>query len=275
MCVNQTSCASPSDIVNSNERINPRSVTEEYNLPVCLMNQDASTVESSSTKKSSPGEKAVAYNYFANPFSWDTMDGKEEPDDYLHDPEMPIPVEKGSFRYYVVSRGFANLGVLILLCTALVMLFAGYPIIAVYKQRAEGKKGGFNLGGTNATGQVANFPGIRTGLIDPDTPRDAYEINSLNGDKKMELVFSDEFNTEGRSFYPGDDPYWEAVDLHYWVSCRSLVAFEMIETNHIASFRVRTTTSGTHPKQSPRVAVRLRLRLPRCPRTTSTSVAVS
>jgi len=34
----------------------------------------------------------------------------------------------------------------------------------------------------------------------------------------MQLVFSDEFNTDGRSFYPGDDPYWEAVDLHYWVS---------------------------------------------------------
>lgn len=32
----------------------------------------------------------------------------------------------------------------------------------------------------------------------------------------MELVFSDEFNLDGRSFYPGDDPYWEAADLHYW-----------------------------------------------------------
>ena len=31
-------------------------------------------------------------------------------------------------------------------------------------------------------------------------------------------MFSDEFNTEGRTFYPGDDPYWEAVDLHYWVT---------------------------------------------------------
>jgi beta-glucanase (GH16 family) len=30
------------------------------------------------------------------------------------------------------------------------------------------------------------------------------------------LVFSDEFNTDGRTFYAGDDPYWEAVDLHYW-----------------------------------------------------------
>lgn len=33
----------------------------------------------------------------------------------------------------------------------------------------------------------------------------------------MILVFSDEFNADGRTFYPGEDPYWEAEDLHYWV----------------------------------------------------------
>ncbi|KAH9833744.1 glycoside hydrolase family 16 protein [Rhodofomes roseus] len=32
----------------------------------------------------------------------------------------------------------------------------------------------------------------------------------------MTLVFSDEFNTPGRTFWPGDDPYWEAVNLWYW-----------------------------------------------------------
>lgn len=30
------------------------------------------------------------------------------------------------------------------------------------------------------------------------------------------LVFSDEFNQEGRTFFEGDDPYFTAVDLHYW-----------------------------------------------------------
>jgi len=30
--------------------------------------------------------------------------------------------------------------------------------------------------------------------------------------------FSDEFETDGRSFYPGDDPYFTAVDLWYGVT---------------------------------------------------------
>lgn len=55
------------------------------------------------------------------------------------------------------------------------------------------------------------------GLIDKDTPKDAYTYNSLQHEgEEWQLVFSDEFNEDGRTFYPGDDPYWEAVDLHYW-----------------------------------------------------------
>ena len=56
------------------------------------------------------------------------------------------------------------------------------------------------------------------GLIDNDTPKEAYTKPSWRDPSvEMQLVFSDEFNVDGRTFYPGDDPYWEAVDLHYWV----------------------------------------------------------
>jgi hypothetical protein len=58
-------------------------------------------------------------------------------------------------------------------------------------------------------------------LIDIDTPKDAYTKSSWNGGPDMELVFSDEFNVPGRTFWPGDDPYWEAADLHYWVGAVS------------------------------------------------------
>ena len=34
----------------------------------------------------------------------------------------------------------------------------------------------------------------------------------------LKLVFSDEFNQDGRTFYPGDDPFFTAVDLWYGVT---------------------------------------------------------
>ncbi|KAF9076117.1 glycoside hydrolase family 16 protein [Rhodocollybia butyracea] len=78
--------------------------------------------------------------------------------------------------------------------------------------------GGFNFGGTNSTGQIPTMVGNR-GLIDLETPKESYTYTSLrDGSSEMQLVFSDEFNTDGRSFYPGDDPYWEAVNLHYWAT---------------------------------------------------------
>ncbi len=58
--------------------------------------------------------------------------------------------------------------------------------------------------------------GIRNDLIDSDTPEEAKTRMGTDGQTKYNLVFSDEFNVDGRSFYPGDDPFWEAVDLHYW-----------------------------------------------------------
>jgi beta-glucanase (GH16 family) len=60
------------------------------------------------------------------------------------------------------------------------------------------------------------MPG-RWALIDADTPKDVYTLTPFTASgEDWRLVFSDEFNVDGRSFYPGDDPYWEAVDLHYW-----------------------------------------------------------
>lgn len=98
------------------------------------------------------------------------------------------------------------------------MLFIGYPVISHYRGVRESTNGGFNLGGINATGQIPQLTG-NFGLIDQDTPQAMHTKTSwADGKTEMRLVFSDEFNTDGRSFYPGDDPYWEAVDLHYWAT---------------------------------------------------------
>lgn len=73
------------------------------------------------------------------------------------------------------------------------------------------------------------------GLIDIHTPQSAYTTTSLTGDgTELDLVFSDEFNTAGRTFYPGDDPYWEAVDLHYWVSATRSHPLSGLLTRHVS-----------------------------------------
>lgn len=41
-------------------------------------------------------------------------------------------------------------------------------------------------------------------------------MQSFADGAEWQLVFSDEFNTDNRTFWPGDDPYWEAANLHYW-----------------------------------------------------------
>ncbi|KAG2734845.1 hypothetical protein G9P44_002851 [Scheffersomyces stipitis] len=56
---------------------------------------------------------------------------------------------------------------------------------------------------------------IRTSLIDLDTPKEAHTKNSFHDNEPWKLVFSDEFNVEGRTFHEGDDQFFTAVDLHY------------------------------------------------------------
>ncbi|KAI0660810.1 beta-glucan synthesis-associated [Cubamyces menziesii] len=162
------------------------------------------------------------YTLSPDPQKWGadlSPDYKEEDDD-LHTPEPP-PRHKGKWIEHdghVFSwRGITNLGALLILIAGILTLFAGYPIITAVTEKPLSKLGAFNLGGTNASGQVPEIPGHR-GLIDVDTPREAYTKTSWHTGETFELVFSDEFNVDGRTFYPGDDPYWEAVDLHYWAT---------------------------------------------------------
>lgn len=152
-----------------------------------------------------------------DPSSWggDLSPNFREPDDELHnpDPKRDRKSDKGGTIF--TSRGIANLGCLVILFGGMGMLFAGYPLISHFTKKEQTTFGGFNLGGTNATGQVPKIPG-NWGLVDLDTPKEAYtKVDYVTG-KTWELIFSDEFNVDGRTFYPGDDPYWEAVDLHYW-----------------------------------------------------------
>ena len=120
---------------------------------------------------------------------------------------------------------------------------AGYPLVSHFTATRLTTLGGYNLGGINSTGQIPEMSGnfarafsffLQAGgstsvhffiylVIDKDTPQEFYTQTSYSDGSELQLVFSDEFNTDGRTFYPGDDPYWEAVDLHYWYATISLV----------------------------------------------------
>lgn len=145
------------------------------------------------------------------PYLWDSKD--PDLDDPLHNPDPVRDAALDRSFTFLSARGWANASVLFLIVCGLITLFLGYPIITDATQK-KAPSTGFNLGGINGSGQIPNLQNFPS-LIDKDTPSNAMTRVGTDG-QNYQLVFSDEFNTDGRTFYPGDDPYWEAVDLHYW-----------------------------------------------------------
>lgn len=114
-------------------------------------------------------------------------------------------------------RGIANLSALILLVLSVLMLFLGYPLLSAYRTFTQSRARAQLLGQQpDAPIQTLNIDRLRNSLIDPDTPMEERNRTRFRDGKPMKLVFSDEFNVPGRSFYPGEDPFWQAEDLHYW-----------------------------------------------------------
>ena len=57
------------------------------------------------------------------------------------------------------------------------------------------------LQGINGSGQVPDITNSFA-LVDPDTPQSAYHHTSFESQAQWDLVFSDEFNRDNRTFYP-------------------------------------------------------------------------
>ncbi|KAL9001955.1 MAG: hypothetical protein Q9188_005099, partial [Gyalolechia gomerana] len=139
-----------------------------------------------------------------------------EKDDWLHNPD-PNEKEKRECDIFT-KRGFVNVGGLALITVGILALFIGYPILTFVQSYAPPEDPcKSNPECVNTGGKVPLLKNIRTGLIDKDTPKSAMTKKAPDG-KTLDLVFSDEFNTNGRTFYPGDDPYFTAVDLWYGVT---------------------------------------------------------
>ncbi|KAG7100303.1 hypothetical protein E1B28_002078 [Marasmius oreades] len=152
------------------------------------------------------------------PYEYDPVqDSLNDEEDLLHDPKY----SKEETRKVIKSsngltmRGLWNVGMLVVLVIAFLGLFLVYPVVDNYRQDVIRKNIADNIH-VNGTGQTPVLT-ITRELVDPDTPQDARTRTGFDG-QPYELVYSDEFTEEGRTFYPGDDPYLEAMDFWYGVT---------------------------------------------------------
>ncbi|KAL6308456.1 glycoside hydrolase family 16 protein [Sparassis latifolia] len=144
---------------------------------------------------------------------WDLRD--EDLDDPLHSPDPVRDAKMDRSCTPFSARGWLNVSAITVVILGLLTLFAGYPIITYYKNPTPVTPG-FNLGGINSSGQIPDLPNMPK-LIDKDTNEEFYTRTGSDG-TTYNLMFSDEFETAGRTFWPGDDPYWEAVNFNYWAT---------------------------------------------------------
>lgn len=115
-------------------------------------------------------------------------------------------------------RGFFNVGTIVFVLVAVLFVLIFYPILSYVRNKDlyQFMQQNAPVNSTEQTGQLGQVPSFPNfpQLVDQDTPTFAHTRMGFDGEP-YSLVFSDEFNQDGRTFYPGDDPYWEAVDLWY------------------------------------------------------------
>ncbi|CAM0135235.1 unnamed protein product [Umbelopsis sp. WA50703] len=147
-----------------------------------------------------------------SPYSTDLPQELDDPD---FDTSCPLDWKKPNI------RGWGNMLTLLVLLLSLLGVFIMLPLgLALSKEARDRQAAAEQKNGYNSTlpptTTIPTSPGGRS-IIDPDTPLAVRTRQSLYGET-WNIAFSDEFNQNGRTFYPGDDPFWEAVDLHYWLT---------------------------------------------------------
>ncbi|ERF76947.1 hypothetical protein EPUS_02659 [Endocarpon pusillum Z07020] len=138
-----------------------------------------------------------------------------EKDDYLHNPD-PSGKEDRDCDVFT-RRGMINVGGLAFITIGILVLFIGYPVLS-FVQNYTTKPDPCKINpDCIRVGKIPLLKNVRQTLIDPDTPKSAMRKKDHHGNT-WNLVFSDEFSKSGRTFFDGDDPYWEAMDIWYGVT---------------------------------------------------------
>lgn len=157
------------------------------------------------------------------PLYWD----EKELDDDMHMPMVDDDTKlKASLRDHFSRENIASALGLIFMIAGLLLIFIVLPVLSTtglniidYPDETPlDQMGGSGPAITWATiDPNRTWPllqNMRRGLIDPDTPTDAMTRTAIDG-SVYNLVFSDEFNAQNRTFYPGDDPYFFGFDGWY------------------------------------------------------------
>ena len=125
------------------------------------------------------------------------LGGTERPIDHL--PVVPLDLLMAADDLVVVRNSPAD--VLTLAAVALLVVVALAALVI------------HELGAT-ALAATMGPQRCRAGWVDPDTPIEflTASANYHKDKREYDLVFSDEFEQDGRSFEDGSDPRWTAID---------------------------------------------------------------
>ncbi|KAI9696518.1 MAG: hypothetical protein M1820_008146 [Bogoriella megaspora] len=139
-----------------------------------------------------------------------------EKDDWLHNPD-PNDKDKLTMKDLFSKRGLMNVGGLAFITLGILVLFIVYPILTFVQRAIHPAGNSCSKDPMCISDKMPLLNNVRHSLIDPHTPKSAHSRKAHNGASQT-LVFSDEFNDDGRTFYDGDDAFFQAMDLWYGVT---------------------------------------------------------
>lgn len=169
-----------------------------------------------------PDDSIAAFNpYYGGEKGFILYANELEADDSLHMPQDDDDVRlKPKLSEYFDRRQIVSTIGGVFLILGLLCVFVVLPVLTFQTHLLEpvGKGPVDDYGPAWAHVNNNSYPlleNVRTGLIDPDTPQSAKTRTSTFDGSTLNLVFSDEFNDDNRTFYPGDDPFWTAPNIWY------------------------------------------------------------
>lgn len=136
-----------------------------------------------------------------------------EKDDAIHDPVLVTETGPARDQLLKNRRGVVNVIGFVLVVVGMLMILVGLPAVSRVEQEDEILTA-CQQDPDCVRADVPLLKNVRYSPVDPDTPDTAMTRTDIHGNAQT-LVFSDEFNKDGRTFYEGDDPYFSGVDLWY------------------------------------------------------------